>query len=87
MHAVRLGIQGAELLTTGRITLPVPEPDLSYLRSIRRGEVGLNEALEAVASAEANLRRLRDSSSLPDQPDRHWVDEWLHQAHLDYWQA
>jgi hypothetical protein len=27
MHALRLGLQGIELLTTGRITLPVPEPD------------------------------------------------------------
>ncbi len=26
MHALRLGIQGVELLTTGRITLPVPVP-------------------------------------------------------------
>lgn len=26
MHALRLGYQGVEMLTTGRITLPVPEP-------------------------------------------------------------
>jgi uncharacterized protein len=38
MHALRLGLQGVELLTTGRITLPVPEPGRRYLRSIRRGE-------------------------------------------------
>ena len=25
MHALRLGLQGVELLTTGRITLPVPD--------------------------------------------------------------
>ncbi len=31
MHAVRLGLQGIELLTTGRITLPVPEPHRTYL--------------------------------------------------------
>ena len=37
MHALRLGVQGTELLTTGRITLPVPEPDLSFLRAVRRG--------------------------------------------------
>jgi len=35
MHALRLGLQGTELLTTGRITLPVPEPDRAYLRSVR----------------------------------------------------
>ena len=32
------GLQGIELLSTGRITLPVPEPHRAYLRSIRRGE-------------------------------------------------
>lgn len=26
MHALRLGVQSVELLTTGRTTLPVPEP-------------------------------------------------------------
>jgi uncharacterized protein len=87
MHALRLGLQGVELLTTGRITLPVPEPDLSYLRSIRRGEICLHEVTEAVTAAEARLTRLRDNTSLPDQPDRDWVDKWLHQSHLDYWQT
>src|SRR6266567_1379981 len=38
MHALRLGLQGVELLSAGRITLPMPEPDRGYLRSIRRGE-------------------------------------------------
>lgn len=34
MHALRLGVQGVELLRTGRITLPVPEPDLSFLDAV-----------------------------------------------------
>ena len=55
MHALRLGLQGIELMTHGRITLPVPEPDLSYLRSVRRGEVPLDEVLAAIADAEARL--------------------------------
>jgi hypothetical protein len=42
-YALRLGLQGVELLSTGRITLPVPEPDRAYLRSIRRGERPLDE--------------------------------------------
>ena len=37
MHALRLGLQGVELLTTGRISLPVPGPDRAYLRSVRGG--------------------------------------------------
>ena len=36
------------MLTTGRITLPVPEPDRAYLRSIRRGERPLAEVFDCV---------------------------------------
>ncbi len=85
MHALRLGIQGVELLSTGRITLPVPEPDLSYLRQVRRGEIRLDEVVAAVDAAETRLVALRDRSHLSDEPDRAWVDKWLHQAHLSYW--
>ena len=85
MHALRLGLQGIELLTTGRITLPVPQPDLEYLRSIRRGEVPLAEVIDAVNHAEARLAGLQDHSAVPDQPDRHWVDDWLHRSYRNFW--
>ncbi|GAA1999869.1 nucleotidyltransferase domain-containing protein [Nakamurella flavida] len=66
MHALRLGIQGVELLTTGRITLPVPEPDREYLRSVRRGDVGLPEVVTAIGEAEARLESLRSGGGVPD---------------------
>ena len=84
-YALRLGLQGIELLTTGRITLPVPEPHRAYLRSIRRGERPLAEVLDAITRAEARLTGLRDSPALPDQPDRAWVDDWLHRSYLNFW--
>ena len=85
MHALRLGLQGAELLSTGRITLPVPEPHLGYLRSVRRGEVPLDEVVDAITDAEDRLAQLRGNPGLPDQPDREWVDEWLHRSYLNFW--
>src|ERR1700759_204598 len=85
MYALRLGLQGIELLTTGRITLPVPEPHRAYLRSIRRGERPLAEVLDAVAETESRLEQLRGSAAAPDEPDRHWVDGWLHRSYLDFW--
>jgi hypothetical protein len=85
MHALRLGLQGVELLTTGRITLPVPEPHRAYLRSVRRGERPLTEVLAAISDAEAKLARLCDSQAVPAEPDRRWVDGWLHRSHLNFW--
>ena len=85
MHALRLGLQGIELLSTGRITLPVPEPHRAYLRSVRRGERSLAEVLDAIADAEARLVALRDSPAVPEQPDRAWVDAWLYRSYLDFW--
>ena len=85
MHALRLGIQGVELLTTGHITLPVPAPPRDYLRAIRRGEVPLADVIAAIDEADADLLRLRSSAAVPPQPDRAWVDGWLHRSYLGYW--
>ncbi len=85
MHALRLGRQGHELLSTGTITLPMPVRDRDYLRAVRRGERPLREVVAAVEAAEADLERLREAPGVPAQPDRRWVDEWLHRSHQDYW--
>ena len=85
MQALRLGLQGIELLTTGRITLPAPEPHRAYLRSIRRGERPLGEVLDAVSDTEARLAQLRDIPAIAEQPDRAWVEDWLHRSHLNFW--
>ena len=85
MHALRLGLQGTELLTTGRITLPVPPPHRDTLRAVRRGDLRFAEVLALVTDAEARLTELQDSSALPGQPDRGWVDGWLHRSYLNFW--
>ena len=85
MHALRLGLQGLELLSTGRITLPVPEPDGEQLRAVRRGEGALADVIAQIDAAEERLRRLKDSAQVPEEPDRAWVNAWLHRGHLTYW--
>jgi uncharacterized protein len=85
MHALRLGLQGVELLSTGRITLPVPEPHRGYLRAVRRGEVPQADVVAAIGRAEVDLARLHDASAVPAEPDRHWVNDWLHRSHLAFW--
>jgi hypothetical protein len=47
--------------------------------------VPLAEVLDAITSAETQLIQLRETSTIPDQPDRGWVDDWLHRSHLTFW--
>jgi hypothetical protein len=84
-HMVRLGLQGCELLTTGRVTLPVPEPDRSWLVELRRGERTPEEALDRAAELEDRLRTLLTTSHLPRQPDRAAADRWLIDVYTDVW--
>jgi hypothetical protein len=63
----------------------VPEPHRAYLRSIRRGERPLAEVLDAITETEEQLARLRGNPDIPDQPDRRWVDDWLHRSYLNFW--
>ena len=85
MHALRLGVQGAELLRTGRITLPVPEPELSRLRDVRSDRWPLADVVAWLDELETELTALGGSSELPAEPDRQWIDGWLHRSYTAYW--
>lgn len=85
MHMVRLGLQGVELLSTGRITLPIPEPGLTWCRELRRGEHSKEEALERAEHLEARIDALMLTSTLPEKPDYAAIDMWLESAHRRHW--
>lgn len=85
-HMMRLGLQGVELLTTGALTLPIPEPDRTWLRELRGGEHTKEEALARAVDLENQLLVLRDSSHLPDTPNYDWADEWLIGTYRREWQ-
>lgn len=87
MHALRLGVQGKEYLQTGRITLPIPGPELSALRAVRRGEWELRAVLEWAERLERELEELGETSPLPEQPDVDWVNDWLHRSYTAFWAA
>ncbi|GAA4537338.1 nucleotidyltransferase domain-containing protein [Amycolatopsis samaneae] len=88
MHMVRLGVQGVELLETGKITLPVPEPWGSWLRDLRQGRHSRLEALEVARDLEDRLERLIGGASpLPEEPDTAWADAWLVEAYQASWRA
>ena len=45
----------------------------------------LPEVLAAITDAEQRLTALRTSSAVPAEPDRGWVDDWLHRSYLSFW--
>lgn len=87
MHALRLGVQGIEFLSTGRITLPIPEPHRAALRAVRRGEWNLSDVLSWYDDLDARLQALAAAAPLPEQPDWAWINDWLHRSYTRFWAA
>lgn len=82
MHTLRLGVQGVELLETGRITLPMPIQVRDYIRAVRAGNHLLSEVLEYAVELEERMKSLIETSELRDRPDTEFVEEWLMTVYL-----
>ena len=78
MHALRIAYQGIELLSTGRITLPVPEPERSELRSVRNGELALDDVLARIDARDRAARGARHGRLDPGQAGSRarWTSSW-----------
>lgn len=86
-HALRLGWQGFELATTGRLSLPMQETDRAALRALRTGQVSFDETIELIEEAEAELLGVRKSLGcvLPEQPDYEWANDFLVDSYQAAW--
>src|SRR4051812_9338433 len=85
MHALRIAYQGHELLSDGRITLPVPEPARSKLMEIRRGEIALPAVLAEPPPQAALPERVPPPADLPDEADHATTDRFLIDAYRRSW--
>lgn len=86
-HVVRLGLQGTELLSTGRLSLPMRDEDRALCVSIRQGGYSLAAVSEQIIKAERALDEANATSQLRERPDTHLVERWMLTAYLDAWQA
>lgn len=85
MHMVRLGFQGIELMTTGKITLPMTGEAGDYCRAVRRGEVGADDVLHTAFELDAQLHSLRDDEIVvADEPDLDALSAWMRSVYLTY---
>jgi hypothetical protein len=87
MHALRIAHQGIELLNTGKITLPIAEPERSELLEVRRGNVPLEVVLDRLRDRSAQLEQIVLTSELPEAPDHDAVDAFLVDAYQRAWDA
>jgi len=85
MHMLRLGFQGVELLTTGRLSLPMREPERSYLLDVRRGKVGEEACLAKAGELERELADLATAGVLAEEPDERRVEAWALAAYWRRW--
>jgi hypothetical protein len=85
MHMLRLGFQGVELLTTGRLSLPMREPERSYLLDVRRGRLSEEACFTRAGELERELEDLATSSPLPAEPEEERVERWAIEAYRRQW--
>lgn len=84
-HIVRLGLQGEELLLTGRLSLPMKEKDRDLCVKIRSGNFSLSEISTQIIQAEQRLDTALSQSILPEHPNSHKVEQWMLTTYLNHW--
>jgi hypothetical protein len=70
-HAIRIGEEAVELLSTGFITFPRPNAD--YLLRIKTGQEKYEEIADRLDYLLAKVENLSMTSTLPEFPDLQWM--------------
>lgn len=84
-HIIRLGLQGIELLDTGKLQLPMKEEHRRNVVDVRTGKYTLEQVLKQVAYLEFEIKDAYRLSDLPEEPDREKVEEFMIETYLGYW--
>lgn len=83
MHALRLAMQGIELLTYRKLTLPVTEPNLSVLRAVRTGEYSYEKTLSLIEANEDQLKEVVEECTW--EADTDLINKFMVDAHRLHW--
>lgn len=87
MHILRLGFQGVELMTTGRLTLPMAEKDRAFVYATRLGQVPLQDVLTKAGELERQIKDLLDDAPVPAEPAREELEQWMVSVYLENWKG
>lgn len=78
-HALRIATEGIEYVTTGQMTLPVPNRE--HILDIKLGRVPLETVSREIENALWTLDKAARSSSLPEVADDLYATDFLIRAH------
>jgi uncharacterized protein len=87
-HALRLAYQGLEIVTSARLTLPMPAYERERVLAVKTGRVPdpadvLREIDEVRSRIETRL--VSGATSLPAEADTAALGAWSVQAHRHHW--
>ena len=78
-------VEPLAILQTGRLSLPMREPERSFLLDVRMGKVGEAACIERAGELEAELVELAVTSPLRDEPNEDLVERWVLEAYTRRW--
>lgn len=76
-HVIRLGLQGIELMQTGKLTLPMRDADRQTVLDIRTGQMSLEQVLSIGKDLEGALRNAIDAAQMPEYADIERINKFL----------
>lgn len=85
MHMVRLGFQGIEYGTTGKLSLPMQEEAREYCYAVREGKIEYGALMTRAGELERELKDLCEHSPLPADPNYTAVNNFLAASYLERW--
>lgn len=78
-HAVRVGNQAIELLTTGHVTFPLP--NAAHILEIKLGRRLYQDVAAEIEDLLIRVEGASAVSSLPDSADLEWIDNFVADVH------
>jgi hypothetical protein len=86
-HALRIALQGIQLMETGEIVLPMHDEHREWLLNVRNGAPGFNKRyiISRLAELEEQLASAIGDSKLPDHVDYEWVNRWMVHVYREWW--
>lgn len=77
-HAVRVGHQAIEVLSTGHVTFPLP--NAAHVLEIKQGRRPYADVSAEIEALFVDVEKAAAISPLPDEPDMIWIDDFV--AHV-----